>query len=89
MTDPVLSTWQIHSKHIQTYIRAIPTGGLTVKMTKGRTVGAMLAHIHNSRIAWLEPAAPDLAQHQPKISKGQTDNKGVLSAASPNLGKLL
>lgn len=81
MSDSILTTWQTHSKHVQAFIGGIPQEGLAAKLGKGRTVGAMLAHLHNNRLDWLQPAAPDLAQALPKIPKDQTGDKGTLLAS--------
>jgi len=69
MTDFIISTWQTHCRHIQTYIKGIPAEGLAIKLGRGRTVGAILAHLHNNRLDWLKPSAPDLAENLIKITK--------------------
>lgn len=78
MSDPILSTWQTHCKHTQTFVGDIPAEGLAAKLGKGRTAGAMLAHLHNNRLDWLQPAAPDLAQALTKIPKEQTGDQVLL-----------
>ena len=89
MTDPILSTWHTHCKHVQTFISGIPDEGLAAKLAKGRTAGAMLAHLHNNRLDWLQPAAPDLAQSLSKIPKDRTGDKGNLLASLAASGEAI
>ena len=81
MPDPILTTWQIHCKHVQTFVGGIPDAGLAAKLGKGRTAGAMLTHLHNNRLDWLQPAAPDLSQSLVKIPKDQAGDKALLLAS--------
>jgi uncharacterized damage-inducible protein DinB len=78
MSDSILNAWQTHCQHVQTFLTGIPDAGLAAKLGKGRTAGAMLAHLHNNRLDWLQPAAPDLAQTLTKIPKDQTGDKALL-----------
>jgi len=87
MTDPILATWQTHCLHTQTFIGGIPVEGLAIKLGRGRTAGAMLAHLHNNRLAWLEPAAPDLAKNLSKIPKDQTEDKDLLLTSLAESGQ--
>jgi uncharacterized damage-inducible protein DinB len=93
MTDPILSTWQTHCKHTQTFISGISAQGLAAKFVKGRTAGSMLAHLHNNRLDWLQPAAPDLSQTLTKIPKNETEDQALLlsslAASGPAIETLL
>ncbi len=81
MTDPILTTWQTHCQHTQTFTGGLPPEGLAATLGTGRTAGAMLAHLHNNRLDWLQPAAPDLAQNLAKIPKEQTGDPALLLAS--------
>ncbi|HXK92120.1 MAG TPA: DinB family protein [bacterium] len=70
MADPIVTAWQTHCRLSSKFWDAIPAASLECKPTApGRSIGQMLAHIHNNRLNWLEPLAPDLARSVPKIPK--------------------
>lgn len=70
MADPIVTAWQTHCRLSSKFWDAIPAALLECKPTvPGRSIGQMLAHIHNNRLNWLEPLAPDLARSVPKIPK--------------------
>jgi len=82
MTDPIVRAWLTHCKLQQTLLDAIPPEALLDRpATGGRTVGAMWAHLHNNRLSWLEPAAPDLLVGIEKVGKEQVGDRLFLSAA--------
>ncbi len=75
--DPVVAAWQTHGRLQLEFVNAIPAEALASKLVgKGRTVGAILAHIHHNRLAWLEPAAPELMAGLAKVEK-----EGMLDTA--------
>ena len=47
----------------------------------GRSVGEMLAHLHNVRLMWLKASAPDLLEGLTKIEKEQATSPAVLTSA--------
>ena len=82
MDDPIVAAWQTHGRLQIDYIKSIPTEALTAKLSgKGRSVGAILAHLHHNRLAWLEPAAPDLMAGLAKVDKEGMVDTAVLLAA--------
>ncbi|MFB3787807.1 MAG: DinB family protein [bacterium] len=70
MADPIVMAWQTHCRLSQEFWGAIPAASLERKAAvQGRSIGQMLAHIHNNRLNWLEPLVPDLARGISKIPK--------------------
>ncbi len=79
MSDPIVEAWQTHCRLNQAYVNNIPDEALAAKMgVRGRTVGAILAHMHNNRLAWMQPGAPDLYQTVSKVQRDQTGDKALL-----------
>jgi uncharacterized damage-inducible protein DinB len=62
-----------------------------ISASKGRSVGQMLAHIHNVRLMWLEPAAPELMAGLEKIPARKKDefDKAALRVALEASAKAL
>jgi uncharacterized damage-inducible protein DinB len=82
MDDPIVEAWRTHGRLNLEYVAAIPTEALAAKLNgKGRSIGAIVAHMHNNRLAWLEPAAPDLMTGLAKVGKEQTADTAVLQTA--------
>lgn len=79
MSDPIVAAWQTHCRLNQAYLNHIPTEALAAKLDgRGRSVGAVIAHMHNNRLAWLQPGAPDLYQTVDKVQREQTGDKAAL-----------
>jgi uncharacterized damage-inducible protein DinB len=83
METQVLDTWRIHNRINLYLLDAIAPEALegTPAGMKGRSVGEDFAHMHNTRLMWLESAAPDLMQGLSKLENTQTASKGVLQQA--------
>jgi uncharacterized damage-inducible protein DinB len=82
MEEQIVETWQIHDRIHRYLLDAIPPEALSsVSASKGRTVAEQFAHVHNVRLMWLGPAAPDLAGGLRKIEKGAAMDKETLAAA--------
>ena len=59
--DQIVETWAIHNRINLYLLEAIEPESLKLSLKeKGRTIGALFAHIHNVRLMWLKPAAPQL-----------------------------
>lgn len=57
MEDQLVDTWRIHNRINLYMLDAIAPEGLDDSaITKGRSVGAQLAHMHNVRLMWLQAA---------------------------------
>lgn len=82
MDDPIVTAWQTHGRLNLEFVEAIPAEALAAKLNgKGRNVGAILAHMHHNRLAWLEPAAPDLMTSLTKVDKEGMMETAVLLTA--------
>lgn len=82
MQDSLIETWQVHCRLNRLLAESIPAEALaSVPAARGRSVGAMLAHIHQARMMWLEVAAPDLAAPLTRVSKEQNTDKELLLQA--------
>lgn len=76
----LLDTWQIHQRILLYLLDAIPDEALTGVPTgmKGRSVGQILAHLHNIRFTWLEVSAPPLAESLQRIkTRSQADQATI------------
>ncbi len=82
MSDPLLDTWLINAR-IDSYLLAslLPPALAATAPSGGRSVGEMLAHVHNVRLMWLKSSAPDLLEGLTKIEKEQAASLGVLGNA--------
>jgi len=77
--EMLAETWEIANRMTLLVLDAISQEALAEPSSgKGRSVGAMLAHLHNNRLAWLEFAARDLFGELAKIDGDQATDKGVL-----------
>ena len=57
----IVETWAIHNRVNLYLLDAIDPESLKLSLKeKGRTVAALFAHMHNVRLMWLKPTAPEL-----------------------------
>jgi uncharacterized damage-inducible protein DinB len=81
--EQLLETWLIHNRVNLYMLDGIQAAALTgTSVSGGRSVGAIFAHIHNIRLAWIEPATPHLMKSLTKIP---TRSKTDLAAISKDL----
>lgn len=82
MPDPLVDTWLINAR-IDLYLLAgLQEAALTATASSGgRTVGEMLAHIHNVRLMWLKASAPDLLSGLEKIERTPAPSAAGLAKA--------
>jgi uncharacterized damage-inducible protein DinB len=79
MEEELLDAWRTHCRLNLFLLDAIPPESLSgVSASKGRSVGQILAHIHNNRLLWLENAGRDLVTALGKVEKEQATDKVVL-----------
>jgi len=75
----VFGTWEIHNRINLYLLDAIEAEHLNDHLASiGRSVGEQFAHIHNVRLMWLKPAAPDLLKGLNKIEKEQAGDQKLL-----------
>lgn len=74
LAEQFVESWNIHNRILYYLLDAIPEEALSgVSASKGRSVGQMLAHMHNVRLQWMEAAAPDLFATLEKIPGRKKD----------------
>src|SRR5262245_2176849 len=73
--------WNIANRMTLLVLDALTDAALTARLDKGRTVGEILAHMHNNRLAWLEHSASDLFNKLTKIEGEQVNNRAALRSA--------
>lgn len=86
MPEPMLAqlieTWSIHDRINAYLLDAIAPESLTcISASKGRSVGAQFAHMHNVRLMWLKAAAPDLLLGLDKLEPPTALEPAVLRSA--------
>lgn len=68
MLAQLIETWSIHDRINLYLLAAVAPESLTaISASKGRSVGAQFAHMHNVRLTWLKQAAPELMDGREKI----------------------
>src|SRR5258708_34401741 len=85
-----LETWNIHNR-INVYLldNIAPEALSGTSANKGRSVAEVFAHIHNNRLAWLEPSAPDLLAGLAKIEKDNAADASLLRSSLENSGRAI
>ena len=74
----LIETWTIHNRINLYLLAAIPDEAFPITLnSKGRSVYALLAHIHNVRLMWLKASAPDLLEGIEKL-----DSKVIVDRAA-------
>ncbi|HEY6408726.1 MAG TPA: DinB family protein [Ktedonobacteraceae bacterium] len=90
LSEQLLDTWNIHDRINLYLLDAIPPDALTgVSTSKGRSVGEQFRHIHNVRLMWLQPAAPEFMEGLVKIEKEQAANKELLQHSLAASGRAI
>jgi uncharacterized damage-inducible protein DinB len=85
-----LDTWDIHNRINLYLLDGIEASALADhSASKGRSVGEQFAHVHNVRLMWLKPAAPDLLEGLSKVEKEQAHDKKLLRKALVDSGKAI
>jgi uncharacterized damage-inducible protein DinB len=81
MEDQFIETWNIHDRINRYLLKAVPNDALgSTWGPKHRTIYQLFAHIHNVRLMWLKPAAPELLEGLAKI-EGEKGDKDALAKA--------
>ena len=83
----MVETWSIHNRINLFILEAIPAEALEGTSTsKGRSVAAQFAHIHNVRLMWLKAAAPELLTGLDKIESKPLPNHDQLKRGLTDSG---
>jgi len=86
----IIDTWNINNRIDLYMLEAIPTEALSdVSASKGRNVAEQFAHLHNVRLMWLKPAAPELMEGLEKVEKEVAADKGLLIRSLKESGKAM
>jgi uncharacterized damage-inducible protein DinB len=84
----IIETWAIHNRINLFLLNAIPPEALdAVSASKGRSIGAEFAHIHNVRLMWLKASAPNLLEGLTKFEAKEPVTKEQLHAALGSSGR--
>ncbi len=89
MPDPLVETWAIHNRVNLYLLDSIPDGALSAALAKSRSVNELFAHIHNVRLMWLKPAAPELLEGLDKVDPKKPASKKQLREALVASGKAI
>jgi uncharacterized damage-inducible protein DinB len=82
ITEMLIETWSVHNRIHLYLLESIPEESMSATMGgRGRTVFDLFAHVHNVRLMWLKPAAPDLLEGLEKIEPKTSATRSQLAAA--------
>ena len=85
-----LDAWEIHNRINLYLLDGIQAEHLSDhSASKGRSVGEQFAHLHNVRLMWLKPAAPDLLKGLNKIEKEQAGDQKLLRKSLLDSGQAI
>jgi uncharacterized damage-inducible protein DinB len=88
--NDLIDTWHIHNRINLYLLKAINEIHYTdTSASKGRNAGEQFAHIHNVRLMWLKPAAPELLEGQTKIEKDKKITQQLLTNALNESGEAI
>ena len=86
----IIDTWNINNRINLYMLEAVPMEALTdVSASRGRSVAEQFAHLHNVRLMWLKPAAPELMEGLEKIEKDVAVDKNLLTRCLKESGKAM
>lgn len=89
MEEQLAETWLIHDRINRYLLDAIADDALEAAIgPKNRSVYQLFAHIHNVRLMWLKPAAPELLGDLPKLD-GKAIDRQLLVDALEGSGKAI
>jgi uncharacterized damage-inducible protein DinB len=93
MSTEIEETWRIHNRIHLFLLKALNDDQLQLgPQAKGRTIGHLLAHIHDVRLMWLKAAAPDLLAPLEKLGpepKSLSHIGAALEASGERIASLL
>lgn len=70
--ETLKDTWGIHVRQTELILGYLSHEQLIIQPERGgRTIGAILAHLVNNRLDWIEPIAPALVDDLNRIAKTQ------------------
>ena len=82
MKEQLLLAWKTNEEKNQLLLQALTQEWLKTSLSaRGRNVGEQLAHLHNTRLSWIEHVARDLYKKEQLLAKNVTLDVPALSAA--------
>jgi uncharacterized damage-inducible protein DinB len=70
LAEQLTETWKINDRLNRYLLDEVGEARLAVPLTKGKSIDAQFAHIHNVRLMWLKVAAPSALEGLVKLEKG-------------------
>ena len=91
MIEELVETWEINNRACLRLLNDLTPEQFAAPLTKGKSVGAQFAHIHNVRLMWLKASAPDLYEGMQKMEPGATavEIAAALSASAEPISELI
>jgi len=89
MESQLAEAWAIHNRVNLYLLDAIAEDSLGAPLPKCRTVHDLFAHMHNVRLMWLKPAAPELLDGLEKLEAKVVGTKTKLRDALVASGKAI
>src|SRR5438876_3453780 len=89
MHEQLVETWAIHNRVNLYLLDAIPDDALGAALPKSRNVHDLFAHMHNVRLMWLKPMAPELLDGLEKIETKTVGSKKKVREALVTSGKAI
>ncbi|MDT4966781.1 MAG: hypothetical protein QOJ64_1518 [Acidobacteriota bacterium] len=88
--NQAVETWEIHNRINLYLLDAVDAEHLKdISASKGRNVGEQFAHIHNVRLMWLKPAAPELMEKLVRVEKENAIDKTLLRNSLSDSGRAM
>lgn len=85
MKEQLLLAWDIHQQHNLRLLSHLSETDLTVFLSpRGRTVGEQLAHLHNTRLTWLQSVAKPVYQESMVLPKEAVLSPDILREVLEN-----
>ena len=82
MKEQLLLAWDIHNQNNLLLLSHLSESELKASLSsRGRTIGEQLAHMHNTRLNWIETVARPLYQQKALLSKETVLLPAVLTEA--------
>jgi uncharacterized damage-inducible protein DinB len=79
VSEPLVETWQINARVVRYVLDAVDDQAWTIEKQKGhREVPRIFAHIHSSRVMWLDVASKDLVKGFGKLGADDPVDRATL-----------
>ena len=88
----LVETWLINDRLNSYLLDQLSPESLSIALTKGKSVGAQFAHIHNVRLMWLKVSLPEALDRVSKLEKGEwsiEELKDNLAASGTEVANLV